>query len=187
MPKDDTEKKALDVLQEMGQAGLGMSAPRDDARFLRMLIESTGARHAVELGTFRGYSAIWMSLGLRATGGKLTTFEIDKNNADISRKNIQRAGADSIVTIVEGDAHQEVSKLKGPIDFVFIDADKEGYLDYFNKLLPILKPGGLIVAHNISAARADPNFIKAITSSKEVESLFLSAGNEGISVSMKKR
>ncbi len=186
IPKDDAEKKILQVLEEMRQAGLGISAPREDARLLRMLVESTGAKHAVELGTYHGYSSIWMCLGLRTTGGKLTTFEIDKNNAEISRRNFQRAGVESLATIVEGDAHREVSQLKAPIDFVFIDADKEGYTDYLNKLLPLVRPGGLIVAHNITPGMADPGFIKAITSNENLESLPITAGS-GMSISMKKR
>ena len=187
IPKDDAEKKILQVLEDMRQGGLGISAPRDDARLLRLLIESTGAKHAVELGTFHGYSSIWMSLGLRTTGGKLTTFEIDKENAELSRQNFKRAGVDSVVTVVEGDAHQEARKLKEPIDFIFIDADKQGYLDYLNILLPLVRPGGLIVAHNITPGMADPAFIKSITTNASLESLFINAGNDGMSLSMKKR
>jgi predicted O-methyltransferase YrrM len=184
LAKDDAEKRVLDVLHEMTQGGgRGMSAPRDDARFLRLLTESTGAKHVVELGTFHGYSSIWMCLGLRTTGGKLTTFEIDKQNAEVSRQNFKRAGVESLVTLIEGDAHQEVSRLKDPIDLVFIDADKEGYLDYLNKLLPLVRPGGLVVAHNISGGMADPAFVKAITTNSTLETLFVS----GMSVSMKKR
>lgn len=187
LAKDEAEKKILDALEEMSRGGLGMSAPRDDARLLRLLVESSGAKHAVELGTFRGYSSIWMCLGLRTTGGRLTTFEIDKGNAATSRQNFKRAGVESLVTLIEGDAHQEVSRLKEPIDLVFIDADKEGYLDYLNKLLPMVRPGGLIVAHNINASMADPAYIKAITTHANLETLFINAGNDGISVSMKKR
>jgi caffeoyl-CoA O-methyltransferase len=187
LAKDEAEKRILEALEEMSRGGLGMSAPRDDARLLRLLVESSGAKHAVELGTFRGYSSIWMCLGLRTTGGRLTTFEIDKRNADLSRQNFRRAGVEPLVTLIEGDAHKEVSRLKEPIDLVFIDADKEGYLDYLNQLLPVVRPGGLIVAHNINATMADPAYIKAITTNASLETLFINAGNDGISVSMKKR
>ena len=187
LARDEAEKKILDVLQAMQQQGLGMSVPRDDGRLLRLLTESMNAKHVVELGTFHGYSGIWLCLALRTTGGRLTTFEIDQRNADISRGNFKRAGAESLVTLIEGDAHKEVSRLKEPVDLVFIDADKEGYLDYFNKLLPLIRPGGLIVAHNISGGMADPAFIKAITSDKSVDTVFVNAGSGGISVSLKKR
>ena len=187
LARDEAEKKILDVLEAMQKQGLGMSVPRDDGRLLRILTESINAKHVVELGTFRGYSGIWFCLALRTTGGKLTTFEIDPRNAAISRENFKRAGVESLVTLIEGDAHKELSRLKDPVDLVFIDADKEGYLDYFNKLLPLMRPGGLIVAHNISTDRADPEFVKAVTSDKSVDTVFVNAGSGGMSVSLKKR
>jgi caffeoyl-CoA O-methyltransferase len=188
LAKDEAEKKVLDALDYIIQTyGRGISVPRDDGRFLRLLAESSGAKNVVELGTFHGYSGLWICLALRGTGGHLTTFEIDRQNAEISRRNFQRAGVDALVTLVEGDAHQEVGKLKGPVDLVFIDADKEGYVDYLNKLWPVLRPGGLVVAHNITPGMADPAFIKAITTNAAMETIFMNTGNPGISVSMKKR
>jgi len=188
LPKDEAEKKILSVLDDMSRQGRGMmSVPRDDGRLLRMLAESIGAKTAVEIGTSQGYSAIWTCLALRSTGGKLTTFEIDKERAAQARANFKRAGVDALVTLIEGDAHVEVAKLKDPIDLVFIDADKEGYLDYLNKLLPLVRPGGLIVAHNMTARQADPNFVKASTTNPNLEALFLTTGNSGIEVMLKKR
>jgi caffeoyl-CoA O-methyltransferase len=187
LPKDEAEKKILDVLEEMRQQGLGISVPRDDGRLLRILAESINAKSVVELGTFHGYSGLWFCLALRTTGGKLTTFEIDPGNADISRGNFKRAGVEPLVTIVEGDAHKEVSRLKDPVDLVFIDAEKEGYLDYFNQLLPLVRPGGLIVAHNIDPGMANADFVKAITSEKTVDTVVVNAGGGGISISIKKR
>jgi caffeoyl-CoA O-methyltransferase len=184
--KDEAEQKILDVLEEMGR-NRGIGVPREDGRLLRLLVESSAAKHVVELGTYRGYSGTWMCLGLRTTGGKLTTFEIDPRNAETSRANFKRAGVESMVTLIEGDAHKEISQVKDPIDLVFIDADKEGYLDYFNQLLPLVRPGGLIVAHNIDSGMANPEFLKAITTNKTVDSLWVTTGSGGISVSMKKR
>ena len=114
--------------------------PVEDARLLRLLTESINAKHVVELGTANGYSGIWFALALQTTGGKLTTFEIDPQRAQQARENFKRAGVDHLITQVEGDAHQEVTKLTGPIDLVFIDADKDGYVDYLNKLLPWFGP-----------------------------------------------
>ncbi len=189
LPKDDAEKKILTVLDDMNRnSGRGMmSVPREDGRFLRLLAESVGAKHVVELGTSHGYSGIWFCLALRTTGGKLTTHEIDAQRAATARENFKRAGLTDLVTLVEGDAHQEVTKLKGPIDLIFIDADKEGYADYLKKLLPLLRPGGLVVAHNIDGRMADPGYIKAITTDPALDTSFLSAGSQGISVTLKKR
>ena len=187
--KSEAETRILAILDEMDrdQRGGMMNVPLKDGRFLRLLAEATGAKHVVELGTSNGYSGIWWCLALKTTGGRLTTFEIDAQRAALARQNFKRAGVDSMVTLVEGDAHQEVSKVKEPIDIVFIDADKEGYSDYFTKLLPLVRPGGLIVAHNINPGMADPGYIKLITMNPAVETLFLNQDTGGISVTLKKR
>ncbi len=88
------------------------------------------------------YPTIWLCLTLRTFRGKLTTFEVDTERAALARKNFKRARVESIVTLIEGDAHEEVGKLKDPINLLFIDADKEGYLDYLETLLPLMRPGG---------------------------------------------
>ena len=189
MPKTDAEKKILAVLQDMydhQRRGM-MNVPPDDGRMLRLLTEATGAKHVVEIGTSNGYSGIWLCLALRGTGGKLTTYEIDARRAALARENFKRAGVDKIVTLVEGDAHKEVPKLTEPIDLIFLDADKQGYLDYLNKLLPLLRPGGLVVAHNMTTRQADPRYLKAITTNPALESLFVNMRGGGIGVTLKRR
>lgn len=186
--KGPAEQKILDVLDEMdrNRRGGNMNVPIEDGRLLRLLAESIGAKHVVEIGTSNGYSGIWQALALKATGGRLTTFEIDAGRAAMARQNFKRAGVDDIITLVEGDAHEKVVDVAGPIDMVFIDADKEGYLDYLNKLLPKVRPGGLIVTHNITSGMADPEYVAAITTNPELETLFYSDGG-GASVTLKKR
>ncbi|MBN1362506.1 MAG: O-methyltransferase [Sedimentisphaerales bacterium] len=188
VPKNDAEKKILDVLDELDrtQSGGMMNVPAHDGRLLRLLAESTGAQQVVEIGTSNGYSGIWQCLALKSTGGKLTTFEIDARRAALARENFKKAGVDDIVTLVEGDAHETVQNFKGEIDILFIDADKEGYLDYLNKLLPQVRPGGMVLAHNINAGQADPGYIRAITTNPDLETIFLSDGG-GVSVTLKKR
>ncbi len=189
MPKDEAEKKILDVLEDMrGNQSRGMmNVPLEDGRLLRLLAEAIGAKHVVEIGTSNGYSGLWMLLALRSMGGRLTTYEIDREVAALARRNFNRAGVGEIVTIVEGDAHEEVPKLKEQIDMLFLDADKEGYIDYLNKLIPLVRPGGLIVAHNMSMGQADPNYVKAITTNPDLETLFLHMQGAGIGVTLKKR
>ncbi|MCL4201824.1 MAG: O-methyltransferase [Pirellulaceae bacterium] len=186
-PKDEDEAKILkaieDILQKQGRR---MNVPAADGRLLRTLAESLDAKQVVEIGTSNGISAIWMAMALRKTDGHVTTHEIDPDTAALARENFAAAGVADRITVVEGDAHQKVTELKGPIDLVFIDADKEGYLDYFQKLLPLVRPGGIICAHNMNARQADPAFVKAITTSPEVETLFYMQGG-GMSISMKKR
>jgi len=184
------EKRILNVLEEMlnDQYSAMLSVPPEDGRVLRLLTEATGARHVVEIGTSNGYASIWFCLALRTTGGKLTTFEIDARRASLARENFKRAGVDKLVTLIEGDAHEKVTTLKEPIDIVFIDADKDGYLDYLNKLLPLVRPGGLIMAHDTTDAGYQmEDYLEAITTNPELETVFLHEQTTGIGVTLKKR
>lgn len=184
------ETRILNVLEEMlhDQYGAMLSVPPEDGKVLRLLAEATGARHVVEIGTSNGYASIWFCLALRNTGGKLTTFEIDARRASLARENFKRAGVDKLVTIIEGNAHEKVKMLKGPIDIVFIDADKDGYLDYLKKLLPLVRPGGLILAHNTTdASSLMQDYLEAITTNPELETIFLHEQTTGIGVTLKKR
>jgi caffeoyl-CoA O-methyltransferase len=192
LSKSEAEKKILSVLDDMdkNQRRGMMNVPTSDGRLLRLLTETIGAKHVVEIGTSNGYSGNWICLALQKTGGKLTTYEIDARRASLARENFKRAGVDKLVTLVEGDAHKEVTKLKEPIDLAFIDADKEGYVDYLKKLSPLVRPGGLVVAHNIrmggGRGSGTQDYVKAITTNPDMETIFYQQG-AGISVTLKKR
>ena len=187
-PRDKAEAKILSVLDALDHYREGTSnVPRGDGRMLRLLAEASGARNVVELGTSNGYSGLWFSLALSKTGGHLTTFDIDKGRFEMARNNFKKAGVDGIVTQVLGDAHKEVARLKDPIDLLFIDADKQGYLDYLTKLLPLVRPGGLIVAHNMASPPPDPAFVKATTTNPELETLFVNMESMGLGITLKKR
>jgi predicted O-methyltransferase YrrM len=187
IPVNEEEKKILSILDDMdrNQRRGMMNVPIEDGRVLRLLTEAIGAKHVVEIGTSNGYSGIWFCLALRTTGGKLTTHDIDEGRAALARENFKRAGVDKIVTLVFGDAHETVKNLKGPIDVLFLDADKPGYIDYLNKLLPLVRPGGLILAHNVNMGQMQ-DFIKAITTDPNLDTVFQGQG-QGLSVTLKKR
>ncbi|HUW18112.1 MAG TPA: O-methyltransferase [Sedimentisphaerales bacterium] len=190
IPKEDAEKKVLGVLEDMdrNQRRGMMNVPLEDGRLLRLLAETMGAKRVVEVGTSNGYSAIWFCLGLRKTGGKLITHEINAERAELARKNFKRAGVEDIVTLVEGDAHEKVKDLKGPVDIVFLDADKGGYADYLNKLLPLVRPGGLILAHNTTGSGSGmQDYIKAVTTSPDLDTVFVNRQDRGIGATLKKR
>ena len=185
-PAEDqgAEAKIVAVLDAMVKSHQTyLSVPEKDGKALRLLTEASGAKSVVEIGTSTGYSGLWFCLALQKTGGHLTTFEIDHHRATMAHQHFQQAGVESLVTIVEGDAHEQVSKLKGPIDVVFIDADKGGYVDYLNKLLPLVKPGGLLLAHNVDMV---PDYVKAVTTSSELETILYMEGG-GLAVTLKKR
>lgn len=188
MPKDEFETQVLKVLQSLDQDRRGhMNVPENDGRLLRLLIESSGAKTVVEIGTSNGYSGIWMCLGLHRTGGRLITHEIDPERAEWARTNFKKAGVWNMVTLIEGDAHETVKDLKGPIDLLFIDADKPGYVDYLQKCLPKVRPGGLILGHNMNRPAPNPAFVKAITENPALETLFVHMDAAGMAITMKKR
>ena len=118
-----------------------------EGRFLQTLVWSLQARRVLELGTYSGYSSISMAAGL-PEGGEIHTCELDEEHAAFARRYIERAGLSDRITVHVGPALETVQQLDGPWDFVFIDADKEGYLDYYEAVLPKLSPRGLIAADN---------------------------------------
>lgn len=188
LPKNDIEKRILEVIERVGreQRAGNMIVPEEDGRLLRAWTEATGAKSVVEIGTSVGYSGLWFCLALKGTGGKLTTFDIDERRSAMAKANFEAAGVADIVTMVLGDAHETVKQLKDPIDVLFLDADKSGYLDYLQKLLPLVRPGGIVIAHNMTPNMADPRFVKAITTNPELETVFLHMDGSGVSVSVKK-
>jgi predicted O-methyltransferase YrrM/ketosteroid isomerase-like protein len=163
------------------------NVPVADARVLRLLAESMNAQNVVELGTSTGYSALWIANALARTGGKLTTFEIDPGRARVARERFQSAGVEHIVTLVEGNAHAKLAGIQGPIDMVFIDAEKDGYPDYLRRLLPLLRPGGIIVAHNMRYPAPSQEFVKAVTTDPKLETVFVNMDDQGMAITLKKR
>ena len=182
--KTEADKRILATLDEAVKDGeLYANVPAPDGRLLRLLTEAVNAKNVVEIGTSTGLSGLWIGMALLKTGGKLTTFEVDQGRAATARAHFRKAGVDKIVTVVEGDAHQNITRLKEPIDVVFIDADKEGYVDYLNKLLPLVRPGGLMLAHNMDSV---PEYMKAVSTSPDLETVVFTPGG-GLAVTLKKR
>jgi predicted O-methyltransferase YrrM len=187
LAKTEAEKRILSVLEDLRQGpGMGGVAPVL-GRLLRILVEAVDAKNVVEIGTSSGYSALWFCLGLQTTNGRLITYEIDPKKVSIARANFERAGVEKIVTVVVGDAHETVTKFKEPIDILFLDADKPGFLDYLNKLLPLVRPGGLILTDAANNPSSFPDFIKAITTNQSLETIGLNMRKVGISLTLKKR
>jgi len=178
------EKAILAVLDDMVKSHQTyLSVPEPDGKALRLLTEAVEAKNVLEIGTSTGYSGLWFCLALRSAGGHLTTLEIDHGRATKARQHFEQAGVASLVTVVEGDAHEQVTKLEGPFDVAFIDADKPGYIDYLHKVLPLVRSGGLILAHNVDMV---PDYVKAVTTSPGLETIFYMEGN-GLAVTLKKR
>ena len=127
-----------------------MATTPDEAALLTMLARLVGARRALEVGTFTGYGAISIARGL-ADGGRLTCLELDEDYAAIARRNLEDAGVSDRVDVVVGPALESLRAMppEPTFDYVFIDADKIGYPDYYEELVPRLLPGGLLLIDNV--------------------------------------
>jgi len=186
-PGVSTQLQAL--MEDIRRADTGkLAVSEEDGRFLRLMVASSGAKSALEIGAASGYSAIWIGLGLRETGGKLTTIEYDAPRAREARANIERAGLADIVTVLSGDAFKEIPRLQGPVDFVFLDAWKRDYKKFLDLVYPRLAPGGLFLAHNVVNKREEmPDFLSAIEGNPDLFTTIVAPSGEGVSVSWKKR
>jgi caffeoyl-CoA O-methyltransferase len=163
-----------------------LAVSEEDGRFLRLTVASSRATRALEIGGANGYSAIWIGLGLRVTGGKLTSIEYDPARAKTAADNIRRAGLSDIVTVIPGDAFQQIPNVSGTFDFVFLDAWKRDYKRFFDLVFPRLVPHGLFLAHNVvNKAGEMGDFLAAIRNNPAVMTTIVSPGSEGMSVTYK--
>jgi predicted O-methyltransferase YrrM len=165
-----------------------LAVSEEDGRFLRTLVASTNAKRVVEIGAASGYSGIWIGLGLRETGGRLTTIEFDAARAKEATANIRAAGLADIVQVIQGDAFVEVPKLSGTFDLVFLDAWKPDYKKFFDQVFPRVTPGGLFLAHNVINKKQDmPDFLRVIETHPQALTTIVSPGHEGISMTYRRR
>jgi caffeoyl-CoA O-methyltransferase len=176
------------LLAEIKSKDKGLLAvSEEDGRFLRLMIASSGAKHALEIGGASGYSAIWMGMGLRETGGRLVTIEYDPVRAKELAENIRRAGLTDIVQVIAGDAFQQIPKVQGTFDFVFLDAWKKDYKRFLDMVSPRLDKHGLFLAHNVVNKRSEMgDFLDAIQTQTAFWTTIVSPSGEGMSVSYKR-
>ena len=164
-----------------------LAVSEEDGRFLRVMVAATGAKRVLEIGGAYGYSAIWIGLGLRETGGRLTSIEFDSARARVAAANVRSAGLADIVTVVAGDAFVEVPKLPAPFDLVFVDAWKRDYKRFLDLLLPRLVPRGLFLAHNVVNKESEMrDFLAAIKNDPRLLTTIVAPSGEGISISYKR-
>jgi caffeoyl-CoA O-methyltransferase len=194
LPAASTSQQSLDpaiakLLAGIRAADRGqLAVSEEDGHFLRVLVGATNARRVLEIGAASGYSAIWIGMGLRQTGGRLVTIEYDPVRATEAAANVKRAGLSDIVQVVAGDAFKEIPRVQGPFDLVFLDAWKPDYKKFFDLVFPRVAPGGLFLAHNVINKKNEMlDFLAAIEAHPLAMTSTVSPGHEGISITYKKR
>jgi predicted O-methyltransferase YrrM len=163
------------------------NVPYGDGKILYNLIIKNHYKRALEIGTSTGHSAIWMAWALSKTDGRLITIEIDEGRYKTALKNFKKAGVEAYIDPRLADAHQLVKELKGPFDFVFSDADKEWYTQYFKDVEPKLVIGGCFTAHNVGDGFGGiKEFLDYVRSLPNYQTTIDRSSSSGISISYKK-
>lgn len=183
----DLDKKIKSFLEENANNWRDMNVPLSDGKILYDIIVKNKYKNAVEIGTSTGHSAIWIAWALSKTGGKLITIEIDKNRYMQAKSNFKKAGVLKFIDLRLADAHQLAPKLSGEFDFVFSDADKNWYKNYFIALDPQLKGGGCFVAHNtLMRVGGIKAFLDYVQLQDNYSTILDISGSSGMSISYKK-
>lgn len=188
--QSDLDARVQHFLQEHRNAWRDMNVPMADGQLLYDVIVENGYTRALEIGTSTGHSAIWIAWALSKTGGRLITIEIDERRHRQALANFEAAGLSDYIDARLADAHELVPALEGPFDFVFLDADKDWYTQYFRDALPKLEVGGCFTAHNVSmrgrrGRGGTGGFAEALQNTPGLETEFVGGGN-GMSVSYKR-
>ncbi len=155
---DARARAVLDRLERQDALEREQGAPRrqrlrqvtpDVGRLLHTLVLATRPGLIVEIGTSGGYSTVWLATAGRAVGATVLALEIDSAKVDLATSNLRQAGVHEIVTVKHVDAFDFLRDRGEPLDFVFLDAEKEDYLRYLELIVPLLPVGGLLVADNL--------------------------------------
>lgn len=183
---NELDKKIKVFLKGNADSWNDMNIPISDGKILYDIIIKNNYKNALEIGTSTGHSAIWIAWALSKTGGKLTTIEIVKERYLQAKSNFKKAGVEKYIDAKLGDAHEIVPAIEGSFDFVFSDADKYWYKNYFIAMDPKIKNGGCFTAHNTAMQVSGiKEFLDYIQGLKNYKTTIDTSSRSGISVSYK--
>ncbi len=186
----DLDRRVREFLDRNRSNWRDLNVPEVDGRTLHDLVLKHKYTKALEIGTSTGHSGIWIAWALSKTGGRLITIDIDERRHKIALANFKEAGLSEYIDARLGDAHELVPKLTGPFDFVFSDADKEWYKNYFVAVWPKLQPGGCFTAHNVSVRMLQSGgireFLDHLKTVPDAETTIDRGSNAGLSITFKR-
>jgi predicted O-methyltransferase YrrM len=182
------DAKVRAFLEESRGEWRDLNVPYEDGQVLHDLVVRKGYKRGLEIGTSTGHSAIWIAWAMSKTGGRLITIEIDPRRHETARRNFEKAGVAPWVDARLADAHALVKELPGPFDFVFSDADKEWYTQYFKDVEPKLAPGACFTAHNVLQPMGGiREFVEHVRARPGYETTIDRTSGSGISITCKTR
>jgi caffeoyl-CoA O-methyltransferase len=180
----ELDKMVKEFLSDNNYSWRDMNIPASDGQLLFNIIVENGYKNVVEIVTSTGHSGVWIAWALSKTGGKLITLEIDAQRHKEALANFKEAGVSDYVDARLCDAHEMVLQLEGPIDFVFSDADKGWYTNYFKAIAPKLDVGGCYVSHNISQRRRQVGITEYVNYIESLSNYNTTYNNNGGGVSI---
>lgn len=179
-------KRLLNELEIFGQENRGYhNIPPETGEFFYILAKISRAKNILEVGTSNGYSSIWLGEAARQNKGKITTIEISEHKVKMAAENFKRAKLDKIIKIIRGDALEEIPKLNDKFDFLFLDAIKEDYINYFKLAYPKLAKNAVIVADNaIMFEKYMKDYLDYVRHHKNLRSVLVPIGS-GVEFTLK--
>jgi predicted O-methyltransferase YrrM len=184
--KSALDEKVEKFLRDHRNEWHDLNVPFVDGQTLHDIIVKNKYTSALEIGTSTGHSTIWLAWAMSKTGGKVTTVELNEDRHNQAIKNLTEAGLISYVDARLGNAHEIVKQLPGPFDFVFSDADKDWYKQYFIDVTPKLKTGGCYTAHNVIDGNTPKSYLDFVEGNKGFETTIDRKSRAGVMISYKK-
>jgi predicted O-methyltransferase YrrM len=182
------DPRVLPLLENLPYEHGGMNVPAQDGRLLYDLVVERGYRRGLEIGTSNGYSTLWLGLAFRKTAGRVITVEYERKRAAEARHNFRKAGLEEVIDLRVADAFEEIPRIEGEFDFVFLDAWKRDYIAFWELVKDRVSPGGAFTAHNVSGhASQMRDFLEAIRSDPEFETTIHEVSDAGVSVSTRRK
>jgi predicted O-methyltransferase YrrM len=164
--------------RETARAKLMLNITSDTGRLLWIIVRVIRATRILEVGTSNGFSTIWLADAARSTGGRVTTLEINPDKIRLARSNLAAAKLDGWVDVIEGPAADALAALQAPFDVIFLDADRPNYLTYLELVVPKLRPGGMLIADNVTShAHELQDYLRRVKSHPQLFSVTVPIGN----------
>lgn len=182
----EIDSKVIKFLEKHENSWRDLNVPAYDGKLLHDIIIKNNYKRALEIGTSTGHSGIWIAWALSKTGGKLITIEIDESRHKEALGHFKEAGLSDFIDARLGDAHTLVPELEGSFDFVFSDADKGWYTNYFKAVMPKLEVDGCFTAHNVSNRYGGTKeFMDYVNSLPNMQTTVDNSSGSGVSISYK--
>jgi len=155
-----------------------LNITRDTGRLLWIIVRAMNAKRILEVGTSNAFSTVWLADAARSTNGRVTTLEINPDKVALARANLATAKLDRLVEIIQGNATETLVAIPGPFDIVFLDADRPSYLTYLELVVPKLRPGGLLIADNVTSHPQElQDYLARVKSHPQLFSVTVPIGN----------